>query len=132
MKVAEKEMHMAGRAMRIDETSEEYRAEREKSWAEKQSLKPENPENQEVEQQIKGSLDTVSDSGIVKVYDRSGKFVFSGNPDQLMTFWKNKDYGSVEDIGGISDEEGKSIFHFGPAGERGFTDRKRIEGLFFH
>lgn len=130
LKAAEKEMHMSGRAMRVDETPEEYRAEREKSWAEKQSPKTENPENQEVEQQIKSSLDTVSDSGVVKVYDKSGKFVFSGNPDQLMIFWKNKDYGTVEDIGGISDEEGKSIFRFGPADGHGFTDRKRIEGMF--
>lgn len=130
LKAAEKEMHMSGRAMRVDETPEEYRAEREKSWAEKQNPKPENPENPEVEQQIKSSLDTVSDSGIVKVYDKSGKFVFSGNPDQLMIFWRNGDYGTVEDIGGISDEEGKSIFRFGPADGRGFTDRKRIEGMF--
>ncbi len=130
LKAAEKEIHMSGRAMRVDETPEEYRAEREKSWAEKQQPKVESPENVEIEQQVKGSLDTVSDSGIVKVYDRSGKFVFSGNPDQLMIFWKNKDYGTVEDIGGISDEDGKSIFRFGPGDGRGFTDRKRIEGLF--
>lgn len=130
LKAAEKEMHMSGRAMRVDETPEEYRAEREKSWAEKQNPKPESPENLEVERQIKSSLDTVSDSGIVKVYDKSGKFVFSGNPDRLMIFWKNKDYGTIEDIGGISDEEGKSIFRFGPADGRGFTDRKRIEGMF--
>ena len=130
LEAAEKERHMAGRAMRVDETPEGYRAEREKSWAEKQQPKTESPENVEFEQQIKGSLDTVSDSGIVKVYDGSGKFVFSGNPDQLMIFWKNRDYGSIEDVGGISDEEGKSIFRFGPADGRGFTDRKRIEGLF--
>ena len=130
LKTAQKEMHMGGRAMRVNETPEEYKAEREKSWAEKQEPKVESPENEEVEQQVKGSLDTVSNSGIVKVYDRSGKFVFSGNPDQLMIFWKNKDYGTVEDIGGISDEDGKSIFRFGPADGRGFTDRKRVEGLF--
>ena len=34
LKAAEKEIHMSGRAMRVDETPEEYRAEREKSWAE--------------------------------------------------------------------------------------------------
>jgi hypothetical protein len=130
IKAAQKEMHMGGRAMRVNETPEEYKAEREKSWAEKQQPKVGSPENAEVEQQVKGSLDTVSDSGIVKVYDKSGKFVFSGNPDQLMIFWKNKDYGTVEDIGGISDEDGKSIFRFGPGDGRGFTDRKRIEGLF--
>lgn len=129
-KVAEKEMHMSGRAMRIEETPGEYKAEREKSWQEKQQPKVETPENAEVEEQIKDSLDTVSDSGIVKVYDRSGKFVFSGNPDQLMIFWKNRDYGTIEEIGGISDEDGKSIFRFGPSDGRGFTDRKRIEGLF--
>ncbi len=130
MKTEKKEMHMSGRAMRIDETPEEYEAEREKSWAEKQQPKIEQPENSEVEQQIKSSLDTVSDSGVVKVYNKSGKFVFSGNPDQLMIFWKNKDYGAVEDIGGISDEDGKSIFRFGAGDSYGFTDRKRIEGLF--
>ena len=86
LKAAEKEMHMGERAMRVDETPEEYRVEREKSWAEKQQPKVENPENAEIEQQFKGSLDTVSDSGIVKVYDRSGKFVFSGNPNQLIIF----------------------------------------------
>ena len=130
IKGVEKEMHMSGRAMRVDETPEEYKAEREKSWAEKQQPKIEQPENPEVEQQIKSSLDTVSDSGVVKIYDKSGKFVFSGNPDQLMIFWKNKDYGAVEDIGGISDEDGKSIFRFGAGDSHGFTDRKRIEGLF--
>lgn len=130
LKAAEKEMHMSGRAMRVDETPEEYKAEREASWAEKQQPKIENPENQEAEQQIKNSLDTVSDSGVVKIYDKSGKFVFSGNPDQLMIFWKNKDYGTIEDIGGISDEDGKSIFRFGAGDGHGFTDRKRIEGIF--
>ncbi len=129
-----KEMHMKGRAMRVDETPEEYNAEREKSWAEKQNSEQEdskNQENQEVEQQIESSLDTVSDSEVVKVYDRSGKFVFSGSPDQLMIFWKNKDYGTtIEDIGGISDEKERSILRFGPADGRGFVDRKRIGGLF--
>jgi len=33
----QKEMHMRGRAMRIDETPAEYKAERERSWAEKQA-----------------------------------------------------------------------------------------------
>jgi len=130
IKDAEKEMHMSRQAMRIDETPEDYKSEREKSWAEKQQPKIETPENVGVEQQIKGSLDTVSDSGVVKVYDKSGKFVFSGNPDQLIIFWKNKDYGTVEDIGGISDEDGKSIFRFGTDDNHGFTDRKRIEELF--
>jgi len=95
-----------------------------------QQSEAKNSENTESEQQIKKSLDTVSDLGVVKVYDRLGKFVFSGNPDQLMIFWKNKDYGTVEDIGGISDEEGKSIFRFGPTDGHGFTDRKCIENLF--
>jgi bifunctional DNA-binding transcriptional regulator/antitoxin component of YhaV-PrlF toxin-antitoxin module len=94
---------------------------------EKQDQRTENPE---FEQQIQKSLDTVSDSGVVRVYDKSGKFVFDGNPDQLMIFWKNKDYGKTEDIGGISDEEGKSIFRFGAIDGKGFTDRKRIEDLF--
>lgn len=92
--------------------------------------KSENMESRETEEQVNGSLETVSDLGVVKVYDNSGKFVFSGNPDQLVVFLKNKDYGTAEDIGGISDEEGKSIFRFGRADGRGFTDRKRIEGLF--
>jgi hypothetical protein len=39
-----KEMHMSGRAMRVDETPEEYKAEREQSWVEKQAraTQPEN------------------------------------------------------------------------------------------
>ncbi len=88
------------------------------------------PEDTEINVQVINSLETISDLGIVKVYDRSGKFVFSGNPDQLMIFWKNKDYGAVEDIGGISDEEGGNIFRFGPIDGHGFVDRKKIEGLF--
>lgn len=133
LKAAEKEIHMSGRAMRVNETPEKYKDEREQSWVEKQQPKIETietPENKEVKEQIKSSLDTVSESGIVKVYDKSGKFVFSGNPEQLMIFYKNKDYGTIENIGGISDEDGKSIFRFGPGDEHGFTDRKRIEGLF--
>ncbi|PJE58281.1 MAG: hypothetical protein COU81_01515, partial [Candidatus Portnoybacteria bacterium CG10_big_fil_rev_8_21_14_0_10_36_7] len=65
-----------------------------------------------------------------KVFDKSGKFVFSGNHGQMIIFWKNKDYGSVEDIGGISDEDCKSIFRFGAGDDHGFIDGKRIEGLF--
>lgn len=130
IKDAEKEMHMSGRAMRVDETPEEYRAEREKSWAEKQNPKTENAENPEAEQQFKSSFETTASSEAVKVYDKSGKFVFSGTPEQLVVFWKNKDYGTIENIGGISNDDGESIFRFGPADGHGFTDRKRIEGLF--
>ncbi|MCX6736543.1 MAG: hypothetical protein NTW73_00410 [Candidatus Parcubacteria bacterium] len=130
IKDVEKEMSKSDRTIRINEALEECRIEQETSWVEKERSKTERPKNQEVEQQIKSSLDTVSDSGIVKVYDKSGKFVFSGSPDQLMIFWKNKDYGVVENIGGISDEDGKSIFRFGAGDDHGFTDRKRMEGLF--
>ena len=76
IKDVEKEMHMSGRAMRVDETPEEYRAEREKSWAEKQNPKTENAENPEAEQQFKSSFETTASSEAVKVYDKSGKFVF--------------------------------------------------------
>lgn len=42
-----KEIHMNGRGRRIDETAEEYKAEREVSWAEKQQLKAEDSESTE-------------------------------------------------------------------------------------
>lgn len=130
IKDVEKEMHMSGRAMRVDETPEEYKAEREKSWSEKQQPKAENPETPEAEEQFKSSFETTASSEAVKVYDKSGKFVFSGTPEQMVVFWKNKDYGAIENIGGISNAEGESIFRFGPADGRGFTDRRKIESLF--
>lgn len=43
---AKKEMHMSGRAMRINETLEEYLAEREKSWDEKQAQSSRSPQSE--------------------------------------------------------------------------------------
>jgi hypothetical protein len=128
-KDVEKEMHMTGRAMRVDETSEEYKKERERSWA-KQKLKAENPETPEIEEQFKSSFETTVSSEAVKVYDKSGKIVFSGTPEQMVVFWKNKDYGTIENMGGILNSEGESIFRFGPVSGRGFTDREKIDELF--
>ena len=96
----------------------------------KDQKNPDRAKERETKQRIAKAIDSVSESSIVRVYDRSGKAVFVGNPDQLMIFWKNKDYGTIEDIGGISDEEGGSILRFGPGDEHGFTDRKRMEDLF--
>lgn len=89
-------------------------------------------EKSENKQKIKDSLEITSESGILKVYNKSGKFVFNGNPEQLLIFWKNNDYGKTEDIGGICDEDGKSIFRFGVNDKYGFTDRKKINQIFKH
>jgi hypothetical protein len=51
-----------------------------KSCIEKQNPKTEQPEqleNPAIEQQIISSLDAVLDLGVIKVYDESGKFIFS-------------------------------------------------------
>ena len=96
----------------------------------KDQKNPDRAKEQETIQRIAKAIDSVSESSIVRVYDRSGKAVFVGNPDQLMIFWKNKDYGTIEDIGGISDEEGGSILRFGPGDDHGFTERKRIGDIF--
>lgn len=126
-----KDIHMTGRAMRVDETPEQYKAEREASWLEKQKeQKIDNPQDQISEQEVQTSTERISDLGQVAVYDRSGKRIFSGDPDQLLTFWKNKDYGAVENIGSISDGEGATIMRFGPEDGRGFFSRQRIEGVF--
>ncbi|OGN27554.1 MAG: hypothetical protein A3A33_05030 [Candidatus Yanofskybacteria bacterium RIFCSPLOWO2_01_FULL_49_25] len=84
----------------------------------------------ETREKIAQALDAISDLGIVKVYDRSGKVMFSGNPEQLLVFYRNKDYGEPENIGSITDDDGESIFRFGPGDDHGFTDRKRIDDLF--
>lgn len=130
IKNTEKEAHLTGRAIHTNEVPEEYEIKQEKSWAEKQNSKLETPKNPEAEQQFKSSFESTVSSEVVKVYNKSGKFVFSGTPEQLVVFWKNKDYITIEDVGGISNEEGKSIFRFGPADEHGFTDRERIGKLF--
>ena len=128
---AEKELHMAGRAMRVNETPEEYKQEREESWEEEQHA-TETPEadKPETEEQIEGSIQTVLGSGLVEVHDKNGKLIFDGSPEQMMTFWQNGDYGEVDNIGDISDLEGKSIIRFGAADGNGFLDRNRIGDIF--
>ncbi|MFA6251921.1 MAG: hypothetical protein WCX74_00725 [Candidatus Paceibacterota bacterium] len=88
------------------------------------------PRNIEIERVIEKSLDAIAESGIAKIYDRSGKLVFSGTPEQMMIFWSNKDYGAIENVGGIYSEDGKSILRFGAADEHGFINRQRIEEIF--
>ena len=88
------------------------------------------PKNIEVERVIEKSLDAIAESGIAKIYDRSGKLVFSGTPEQMMIFWSNKDYGTIENIGGVYNEDGKSILRFGAADDHGFINRQRIEEIF--
>ena len=84
----------------------------------------------EFEQHVSELLDKLSDSKFVKVYDKSGRAVFSGNLDQLILFWKNNDFGEDENIGSIEDENGENIFRFGPVDGLNCIDKKRIKEIF--
>lgn len=79
---------------------------------------------------ISDSLDKIFNLSEVKVYNQDGKSIFNGTPEQLMIFWKNKDYGNIGNIGGITDGEGKSVFRFGALDGRGFINRGHIESIF--
>lgn len=129
-KTTEKEIPVVTDATRTDKTLEQNSVDQEKSSPEKQQPTAENPESTETQKQFQSSLATTTSSETVQVYDQSGKFVFSGTPEQMLVFWKNKDYGTIENIGGIANAQGESIFRFGPTDGRGFTDRKKIKDLF--
>ena len=84
----------------------------------------------EFEQHVSELLDKLSDSKFVKVYDKSGRAVFSGNLDSVISFWKNSNFGENEDIGDIEGENGENIFRFGPVDGPHCIDRKRIKEIF--
>lgn len=75
-------------------------------------------------------VDTVARANLLSIHDKEGRKIFSGSPQQLMIFWKNKDYGQTDNIGGISGEDDKSIIRFGAVDGNGFVDRKRVSEIF--
>ncbi len=84
----------------------------------------------QVEKLLIDSASSVSGSEEVSVYDRSGRPVFKGTPDQLIIFWNNGDYGEVENIGGIYNQDGNPLVRFGAQTGFGFIDRSHISEVF--
>ncbi|MFA6198312.1 MAG: hypothetical protein WC734_04150 [Patescibacteria group bacterium] len=93
---------------------------------------PYNPEPAEtvdsVETEVWESVASAAESP-TKIYDRSGREIFFGTPEQLGIFIANKDYGTPESIGSIADASGRTLIRFGAEDGRGFAGRHRIEPM---
>lgn len=70
------------------------------------------------------SLEIISELDTIKLYDKSGECIFTGDPQSLISFCENN---NEVIIGDISNLEGKSLIKFGPADGRGFINRTKIE-----
>lgn len=79
-----------------------------------------------VETEVWEAVDSAAENP-TRIYDRAGREIFSGTPEQLGIFIANKDYGTPESIGGIADASGRTLVRFGAEDGRGFVGRHRIE-----
>lgn len=87
------------------------------------------PETDIADQAVSDSVGIMSVSEVLRVYDKDGKNIFSGTPEQLSDFWKNNDKMVSGDIGGVEDRNGNSIIRFGAADGHGFVNRSRIDSV---
>lgn len=126
MEEIEKELHMNGRAMRVDETPEEYQKEREESWENRNAEQPQEQEpTPELKEQLDNTIQEIANLSELLVYDKSGKLIFQGNQEQFGAFCHNKDYGTPENIGNIAGPDGITVARFGASDRHGFLDSSR-------
>lgn len=57
---------------------------------------------EDFDSQVRSGIGAIAKANLIRVYDRSGKYIFAGDATQLAVFWANKDYGKIEDLGGYS------------------------------
>ena len=86
----------------------------------------------ELVSQIRQSAEVIARQKEVRVHDKSGRVIFKGTPAQLGVFYRNKDYGAIENLGDISGPDGKSIVRFGESNASGFIKRDQAPAVFNH